>query len=269
MAATARKQQVPSLRLLRTGYGVLALLALFVMVSNLGWPALASMPLAQPLTLITYGLIGSSLTGMMMFTRSRQLRLETVQTAVRLAQSQQALALEHQLKEKAEHQAHTDELTGLSNRRDFMEQANRELARAQRYQKPLTVLMIDIDHFKRVNDTWGHALGDVVLQNVAHVSRGALRDFDLLGRIGGEEFAAVLVESETDAAVDVAQRLRLAVETSQTTLPDGQVVKVTVSLGLTELKGRTASMDSLLIEADQAMYQAKQTGRNRLVVHSA
>jgi len=174
--------------------------------------------------------------------------------------------MELELKKQAELEAQTDFLTGLFNRRRFVESAESELDRAMRFQRPLSLLMFDIDHFKSINDTWGHAMGDVVLQQVAHLLHDALRNADILGRTGGEEFAAVLVETEGNAAANVAQRLCATVADAVIAPPEAGRIPVTVSIGLTQLKGRSISFDELLNEADQAMYAAKQAGRNRISV---
>lgn len=176
--------------------------------------------------------------------------------------------MELELKKQAELEAQTDFLTGLFNRRRFVESAESELDRATRFQRPLSLLMFDIDHFKSINDTWGHAIGDVVLQQVAHLLHDALRNADILGRTGGEEFAAVLVETEGNAAASVAQRLCTTVADAAITPPGAERIPVTVSIGLTQLKGRSIAFDELLIEADQAMYAAKQAGRNRISVNA-
>ena len=180
--------------------------------------------------------------------------------------TQRTLEIEHGLKEQAEVLARTDYLTGLFNRRHFVELAERELDRAERYQRPLAMLMIDIDHFKSVNDTRGHAIGDLVLQEVARLIRAAVRAVDIVGRMGGEEFAAVLVEMDGESAREVAERVRCMVEEASIRVPEGVPVSVTISIGITHLCGRNADLDTLLNEADAAMYSAKVSGRNRVVL---
>jgi diguanylate cyclase (GGDEF)-like protein len=176
--------------------------------------------------------------------------------------------IERELKRQAELQAQTDCLTGLFNRRRFVESAAGELERATRFQRPLSLLMFDIDHFKSINDTWGHAIGDVVLQEVAHLIHDALRGADIFGRTGGEEFAAVLVETEGNAACSVAQRLCATVADAEIAPPGAGRIRVTVSIGLAQLNGRSISFDALLNEADRAMYAAKEAGRNRVAVNA-
>jgi diguanylate cyclase (GGDEF)-like protein len=199
-------------------------------------------------------------------TRARQSIKEAQQAALDLLLARKKLEHEHELKKQAELQAQTDYLTGLLNRRRFVELAEQELARALRFKKPLALLMIDIDRFKAINDTWGHSIGDIVLQNVSVLMRDALRSADIFGRTGGEEFAAVIVETDGDHAMDVAQRLCAAVASASIVPRGAERVPVTVSIGLTQLKGRAIGFTSLLKEADRAMYAAKQAGRNRVAV---
>ncbi|MBP7865720.1 MAG: diguanylate cyclase [Acidobacteria bacterium] len=158
----------------------------------------------------------------------------------------------------------TDPLTRLYNRRQFFVLAQHEFQRCRRSRKPISLLMSDIDHFKRVNDTWGHVAGDVVLKAVASRFRNSLRANDVIGRYGGEEFAILLPETDTAAAAQVADSIRLvvaaaAVETEADSIP------VTVSLGVAGRAGEAEeSLESVLRRADQALYHAKAGGRNRV-----
>jgi diguanylate cyclase (GGDEF)-like protein len=161
--------------------------------------------------------------------------------------------------------ADTDSLTGLANRRHFMTLAERELGRAVRYGGPLAVLMMDIDHFKKVNDSHGHRSGDVVLRRLAEVCRLNLRELDVLGRIGGEEFAIVLPHTTGEGGVEVAERLRAALESTAVVLQSGVELHFTVSIGVSMLVGAEATVDTLLNQADQALYEAKRSGRNRVL----
>jgi diguanylate cyclase (GGDEF)-like protein len=217
-------------------------------------------------TLIIDGLVIGGLFAMILHTRARQTLQEAQQAGMDLVLVQKKLELEQKLKEQAELQAQTDYLTGLFNRRNFVDLAERELERAIRFQRPLSLLMIDVDHFKAINDTWGHGVGDFVLQNVARLMNETLRSMDILGRTGGEEFAAVIVETDGTEAFDVAQRLCATVANTEIAPPGAGSIHVTVSIGLSQLNGREIPFDSLLNEADQAMYTAKKRGRNRLVV---
>ncbi len=159
--------------------------------------------------------------------------------------------------------ATTDGLTNLNNRRRFMELAEREFTRTRRYARPLAMFMVDIDHFKNVNDTYGHDVGDEVLRSLSITATDALREADVLGRLGGEEFGILLPETSKEAAMDVAERLRLSVE--QTSIPTSAgELNITVSIGVAIMDAESASVDALLKKADVALYKAKQTGRNRV-----
>ncbi|MES2151785.1 MAG: CHASE domain-containing protein [Pseudomonadota bacterium] len=160
--------------------------------------------------------------------------------------------------------ATTDFLTGLPNRREFMARLDEELARLQRnLDDSAAVLMLDIDHFKSVNDLYGHAAGDAVLRHMAALMRANQRKVDTLGRMGGEEFAVLLPAAGPQAAQAYAERLRHSVERSLLTL-DGHQVGITVSIGIARVLPGDASADAALIRADQALYSAKQAGRNRV-----
>jgi diguanylate cyclase (GGDEF)-like protein len=158
-----------------------------------------------------------------------------------------------------------DWLTGLYNRRHFETLARSELARCQRYLRPLSLLTIDIDHFKSVNDQFGHAAGDRVLRLVANACYAAKRDSDMAARIGGEEFALLLPETSEDAAAQFAERLRDQIR-GCTPNVEGTTLTVTVSIGIASANAATTSIDVLMREADQALYDAKRSGRDRVVV---
>jgi diguanylate cyclase (GGDEF)-like protein/PAS domain S-box-containing protein len=170
--------------------------------------------------------------------------------------------------EKIRRQANFDHLTGMCNRRYFMDLAERELERARRYEKPLAVLGIDIDFFKRINDTYGHKAGDLALQKFAATCHEVVRQTDLVGRLGGEEFAVMLPDTPLERSREIAERLRKRVEESELHLPDGEtVLRFTVSIGLVYLPASEhTDIDSLLQKADAALYGAKKSGRNRVVV---
>ncbi|MDZ4161251.1 MAG: diguanylate cyclase [Burkholderiales bacterium] len=167
--------------------------------------------------------------------------------------------------------ARIDPLTGVCNRRYFFEEAQAALARALRHGDALSVLMVDIDHFKRVNDEHGHPVGDVALQQVSARCVAELRSVDVFGRLGGEEFAALLPRTDTAGAAEVAERIRLAVATTAIVLDDGQTLRLTVSVGVASLQADVLHhkdiTDVLLSRADQALYQAKAAGRNRVQIH--
>lgn len=168
------------------------------------------------------------------------------------------------MKAQLEQQAHVDYLTGLFNRRHFMDQGQAELARAQRYASPLSLLMLDVDHFKSINDRYGHKTGDLVLQKLSTMMRETLRTIDVIGRIGGEEFAILLPETTLEKAVEAAERLRETIADSDVILETGLPLRFTVSIGVVTLKERESDLDMLLSLADSMLYQAKESGRNRV-----
>jgi len=157
----------------------------------------------------------------------------------------------------------TDPLTGLYNQRHFSTVAEKELRRACRYGRPLSAIMLDIDRFKRANDTYGHTVGDHLLQEVAQSFRQELRRVDVVGRYGGDEFVVMLPENDLDAARQVAERLRKSIARRQIATPKGSA-KITASLGVAAVDCEETSLEQLLARADQALYAAKQSGRNRV-----
>lgn len=163
--------------------------------------------------------------------------------------------------------AQTDFLTGLSNRRHFIGLAEKELTRTRRYGGPLSVLMIDLDHFKKINDTYGHSNGDLVLQGFATRCIGALRQVDIVGRFGGEEFAVILPQTDEAQAVEVAERLRQAIQNAEIPLEHGLPIRFTVSIGIASLGDEVTNLDTLLNWADSALYDAKNAGRNQVRVY--
>lgn len=156
-----------------------------------------------------------------------------------------------------------DPLTSANNRRHFLELAEMELKRSRRYNSPLTLLLIDVDYFKSVNDTYGHAAGDDALQALVDKCLTTLRVTDLFGRMGGEEFAAVLVETDAEAALVTANRLRQAVA-DMTVTTQGEDIHFTISIGVASQQGAHTSLDRLMKRADIALYEAKRSGRNRV-----
>ena len=159
-----------------------------------------------------------------------------------------------------------DDLTGLLNRRAWESRTNTLLARAIREREPLALLILDLDHFKTVNDTWGHLAGDEVLRQVAGCLKRTLREYDHVGRYGGEEFVVSVSGLETEPLQALAERLRTAVERHRFKLADGTLIHVTISVGVASLHEGVASLDALLDLSDKALYRAKQQGRNRVVV---
>ena len=163
--------------------------------------------------------------------------------------------------------ANKDGLTGLMNRRHFMQSAEVELQRAQRYRRPVTVAMADLDLFKKLNDTYGHAAGDAVLRAFADLVRDTLRQSDFVCRYGGEEFAFLFPEIGPAETEKLAERLRARCDAMDVALPDGRSVKATVSIGLADAS--ECPIEIALKRADEALYEAKRLGRNRVVVSSS
>lgn len=162
--------------------------------------------------------------------------------------------------------ANTDGLTGVFNRRTFMEEGDRLFGIALRHDRPLTVLMVDADHFKSVNDTHGHDIGDQVLRVLAQVVASRLRATDIFGRLGGEEFAAVLPETDQAGAERIAWAVIEAVRATEVPLPGGGVLRFTVSVGVGVRLAASGELADLLKQADLALYRAKKEGRDRVVL---
>lgn len=165
------------------------------------------------------------------------------------------------------HMAETDALTGAANRRAFMQYLDTLVDRARRQDAPLAAVMVDLDHFKRTNDTYGHAVGDKVLVQTVRQVQSCLRDCDMLGRLGGEEFAVVLPGATAASAVAAAERIREAIAAVDVRVDNGDRIPVTASLGVAVLEGdkMMETAEGLLHAADEALYAAKAGGRNRVV----
>lgn len=169
------------------------------------------------------------------------------------------------IEEDLRRMATTDPLTGAFNRREFMQRAQEEIDRSRRYHTPLTLLMIDIDHFKAVNDTYGHDAGDDVLRGMVNASQSQLRGSDLFYRLGGEEFAAILTHTSPEHGRQAAERLRKDLKRLIVTTASGQV-GFTVSIGVASLVEADLSLEQIMKKADNALYAAKAQGRNRVVM---
>jgi diguanylate cyclase (GGDEF)-like protein/putative nucleotidyltransferase with HDIG domain len=162
--------------------------------------------------------------------------------------------------------ATTDRLTGVNNRQTLLVSLFAEVDRANRYERPLSVAFVDIDHFKAVNDTYGHAAGDIVLRGVADTLRGNLRATDAVGRYGGEEFMLILTETDVEEGAVLTEKLRNLVARQSFRIGDEQDVSVTISIGIAGGKGGQLGSDSLVRDADAAMYSAKSLGRNQTYI---
>lgn len=168
------------------------------------------------------------------------------------------------LQKQLENLATTDDLTGAVNRRQLFSYVDQFCQLAKRYETPLSVIFFDLDHFKAVNDTYGHAAGDEVLQKTTDVVQSLLRDTDILARYGGEEFCILVPETDRDNACQLAERIRQAVAESSVELRSGETLQVTVSMGVATYCGNEQA-SALVDRADQGAYEAKQNGRNCVV----
>ncbi|MFZ5908951.1 MAG: histidine kinase N-terminal 7TM domain-containing protein [Chloroflexota bacterium] len=212
-------------------------------------------------------IVRGEVTGLLVIDSARPGRFkeEDVKMAVAFA-DQVAIALENaRLFEEAQNMALTDPLTGLYNRRGLFEIGRLEFSRARRSNRPFSAVMVDIDHFKRINDLHGHAIGDQALQGLAGHLRSITRDVDIVGRYGGEEFVFLLSETPLEAAMEMAERLRHTVEKAP--IPtDVDNLRMTISLGVAAYSTENPDLETLIARADQALYVAKHKGRNRVEI---
>lgn len=196
------------------------------------------------------------------FAASNMLEIRAVEDSIR---DHHALLIQNEgTRLSLEQLANKDGLTGLTNRRHFMQSAEVELQRAQRYRRPVTVAMADLDLFKKLNDTYGHAAGDAVLRSFAELVQDTLRQSDLVCRYGGEEFAFLFPEIGPLETEKLAERLRQRCAALDVALPDGRSIKATVSIGLADAS--ECPIEIALKRADEALYEAKRLGRNRVVL---
>ena len=193
-----------------------------------------------------------------------RIHFDTAGKPVRMVGTNEDVTEQKTMQEQLELQAHHDYLTGLFNRRHFHEQGELTLAGAKRYDHALSLCMLDIDHFKNINDTHGHKAGDIVLQKLGHILRETLRTVDITGRMGGEEFAILMPETNFQEAAEMAERLRETVARSDVILEAGLPLHFSVSIGVATMKSKDVNIDMLINQADEALYQAKNTGRNKV-----
>jgi diguanylate cyclase (GGDEF)-like protein len=170
------------------------------------------------------------------------------------------------MENELERLATTDPLTGSKNRRSFLELFKQELKRSKRYTRSFALLMMDVDHFKGINDTHGHDMGDKVLKLLVAKSHSVLRDSDIFGRWGGEEFIILLPEIDLHQASSAAERLRGTLAKSELVANDGAIINFTVSIGFTLISRNNLSIDDIIKKADEALFMAKNQGRNRVVL---
>jgi diguanylate cyclase (GGDEF)-like protein len=205
---------------------------------------------------------------LLLYPRGRGFDVETTKLAEWIA-AQAGIALENaRLHEEVRRQATTDELTSLVNRRRFIEALETELERARLFETPLSVLLADLDDFKRINDDYGHHGGDRALKSFGELLRGEVRDFDVAARLGGEEFAILLPQTRAEAAAVVASRMRRTLASTPISVSDAAEVQLTASFGIAE-SSPGQSTDELLRRADDALYAAKRAGKDRFVVDAA
>jgi diguanylate cyclase (GGDEF)-like protein/PAS domain S-box-containing protein len=193
-----------------------------------------------------------------------RIHFDTAGKPLRMVGTNEDVTEQKNLQEQLELQAHHDYLTGLPNRRHFMEQGELALAGAKRYGHALSLCMLDIDHFKHINDTYGHKAGDIVLQKLGHILRETLRTVDITGRMGGEEFAILMPETDFREAAEIAERLRETVSRSDVISEAGLPLHFSVSIGVAAMREKDVNMDMLINLADQALYLAKNSGRNKV-----
>lgn len=190
--------------------------------------------------------------------------LDLTADTVGVVESYKDITDRKQIEEELRRLATTDPLTGAFNRRQFMQRAQEEIDRSKRYNTPLTLLMLDIDHFKAVNDTFGHDAGDEVLKNLVAESLVLLRGSDIFCRLGGEEFAAILTHTAPEQGVLASERLRKALKALEVSTANGPV-RFTVSIGVASLAQADLSLQQIMKNADKALYAAKNQGRDRVV----
>jgi len=183
-----------------------------------------------------------------------------------LAENASVALIRSVLYQRMEHLATTDGLTGLNNHRHFQELLAREIERSRRYRRPLALLIMDIDHFKSFNDTYGHPVGDLVLKEIATCIKNAIRLNDIPARYGGEEFVVIIPESTAQGALKTAERIRASIE-QHTVVSLGRELKVTISIGCSAFPENAPTQQALIDTADKALYSAKEHGRNRVIFY--
>jgi len=170
--------------------------------------------------------------------------------------------------ERLEYLSKVDGLTGLLNRRALAEQLEYEIDRAKRYNSELSIILCDLDNLKEINDTYGHLAGDTTLQIVSASLRNALRNSDIAGRYGGDEFLVIVPQTAIAGASSIAEKIRNAVQMAEVRIDDIQRVSISLSIGVASLKVPSETMDSFVSRVDTALYSSKNSGRNRITIAS-
>ncbi len=256
---------MPNRVVLSTWVGVFMIVSVVVVLS-----VLAPEPLA-PLVLMVLLLVlaAPALSGLIVARRFQVVRRDQFASLLRAEAANEELAREiamrRQLESELSRQAMTDPLTGLCNRRQYELLFGRELRRIRRHGGTLSLAVLDVDHFKRINDTYGHNSGDVALCLFADLCRSELRDIDVVGRLGGEEFLVILVDTPLEGALRVVDRLRDRLEHTEVNAY-GATFRLTVTAGVTELCDQDRDIKDLIQRADAALYEGKRHGRNRVEV---
>ncbi len=255
---------------LMTIYGIsVTLFALSSLAFILGKPWnhmwwLAHVIFASGFFLLSYGVVQAFRT-----TRSFSTIYSQEELLARLSEAmertERALQELHRTNEKLEHMAATDPLTGVANRREFIERVGAEIARAKRNGAPFSLLALDLDHFKAINDAFGHQAGDQVLQRFVKKCLDAIRPYDGVARVGGEEFMVLLPQVALDKALLIGERLRAAIAGAPFDMDTGKPVELTVSIGISEFGRDGQTIDAILRKADERLYRAKDQGRNKVV----
>jgi len=189
-------------------------------------------------------------------------RIVRMEVATDITDRKQAEDELKKAKQIAEEMAFKDELTQLNNRRAFFELGHRAFKQAVRYKHPITIVMMDLDHFKKVNDTYGHSAGDKVLKELSQLVGEMVREIDIIARMGGEEFAFILPETGNTEATNLTERIRTEIENSNIHFND-EIIKITASFGICTCTTEHTTLESLLSNADDALYIAKKKGRNQ------
>lgn len=261
----------PSVHIHTIGLDLLALLSIYLLIPNrlpfrmipcivfslvnLLEHALPSSPLSGPtMTMVALSFVMANLLGIWASSHFYSYRRQQYEAQVRA----------YELRKDLIQNALVDQLTGVSNRRHFFQMAEAEFERFRRYKHSFALLMIDLDHFKNVNDQFGHPIGDKILKDLSATINRCRRDTDTFGRLGGEEFALLLPETTLSGATDIAVRLRRACHGLM--LPDATSRRITISIGVTQVRAEDDSFDAVLARADETLYRAKNNGRDRVEV---